>query len=299
MQENAVVECVPNFSEGRRLEVVEAVVNSIKSTAGVKVLDYSSDKDHNRSVVTFIGNPGAVKKAVLAMVEKAKELIDMEKHQGQHPRIGAVDVIPFIPLKDIGMKECVELAREAGREIAKAHDIPVYFYEEAALKPQHKNLADIRKGNYEGLKAEISKPDRHPDSGPSKMHPTFGAVVIGARKPLIAFNVNLATDKLEIARAVARKLREKDGGLACVKAMGVMLKEKNLAQVSMNLVDYEKSSIYAAYELVRIEAARYGVDIAGSELIGLTPLASVVDVARYYLKMEKLSKDQVLEYHLI
>lgn len=299
MQENAVVECVPNFSEGRRLEVVEAVVNSIKSTAGVKVLDYSSDKDHNRSVVTFIGNPASVKKAVFAMVEKAKELIDMEKHQGQHPRIGAVDVIPFIPLKDIGMKECVELARTVGEEIAKVHNIPVYFYEEAALKHGHRNLADIRKGNYEGLKVEISKPERHPDRGHAKMHPTFGATVVGARKPLIAFNVNLATDKLEIARAVAKKLRAKDGGLDCVKAMGVMLKEKNLAQVSMNLVDYEKSSIYAAYEMVRIEAARYGVDIAGSELIGLAPLSSMIDVARYYLKMEKLSKDQILEYHLI
>jgi glutamate formiminotransferase len=294
-----LVECVPNFSEGRRTEVIEALAESIRKTAEVKLLDYSADADHNRSVFTFIGAPEAVKAAVLNAAEVAVKHIDMEKHQGAHPRIGAIDVVPFIPVKNITMAECVQLAHQVGEAINRKFNIPIYFYEAAAKRPECKNLAAIREGNYEGLKTCINQPGRCPDLGEPRLHPTAGATVVGAREFLIAFNINLNTSDLAIAKKIAKRVRGKDGGLTAVKAMGVMLKEKNLAQVSMNLVDFHKSSIETVYELVKIEAARYGVTVHNSEIIGLVPMEALVEVAKYYLRLEDFKAEQVLENHLL
>ncbi|MFH0801695.1 MAG: glutamate formimidoyltransferase [bacterium] len=294
-----LVECIPNFSEGRRSEVIESIADEIRKYRDVRFLDLSSDPDHNRSVMTFLGEEEEVGKAAFDAVAKAAELIDMEAHQGEHPRIGAADVIPFVPIKNINMEECVRLAHRVGKRIAEELGIPVYFYEEAALKPERRNLADIRKGNYEKLREEIASPERRPDAGPPAMHPGAGACVVGARRPLVAFNINLATAELRIAKEIAKRVRAKDGGLKCVKALGVMLHERNIAQVSMNLVDYSKSAMYSVFELVRAEARRYGVNIAGSEIIGLVPLEALMESARYYLQLENFKTSQVLETHLM
>ncbi|MBI2251742.1 MAG: glutamate formimidoyltransferase [Armatimonadetes bacterium] len=293
-----IIECVPNFSEGRRKEVIEALVNKIKK-ANAKVLDYSMDFDHNRSVITFIGNKESIKKAVLESAGEALKWINMELHKGEHPRIGAVDVIPLIPIKKCTMEDCINLAHDLGREIWRKYNIPVYFYEEASLNPKRKNLALLRKGNYELLKKEITHPERHPDIGEAKLHPTAGAVIIGARKPLIAYNINLKTNNLDIAKDIAKKIREKDGGLPGIKALGIILKGKNLVQVSINLVDYEKTSLIKVFKTVEREAHNLGVEVLESELIGLVPLSALSEIIKHSLKFQDFNISQIIESHLI
>ncbi len=297
--EAQIVECVPNFSEGRQKEVIEAIAGQVRAVEGVRLLDYSSDINHNRTVMTFVGAPQAVKEAAFTAIAKAAELINMEEHRGEHPRIGATDVVPFVPVLNVSMEECVALARELGREVAERLGIPVYLYEAAATRPERRNLADIRRGQYEGLKAEIGKdPARDPDFGPARLHPTAGATVIGARPPLVAFNVNLGTPDVRIAREIARRVRAKNGGLANVKALGVMLEDRRMAQVSMNLVNYRETAVYRAFELVRMEAARYGVPVVGSEIIGLVPMDALLDCVEYYLRLESFDRRQILERRL-
>jgi glutamate formiminotransferase len=294
-----LVECVPNFSEGRNSEVVDRIVEEIKKVDGVSLLDRESDPDHNRSVITFIGGPESVKKAAFAATAKATELIDMNKHKGEHPRIGATDVIPFVPISDVTMEECVNLARELGQEIASKLNIPVYLYAEAATRPDRVRLPDIRKGEYEGLKEEIkTNPDKKPDFGPSEMHPTAGATVVGARYPLIAFNVNLNTNNLEIAKDIARKIRESSGGFKAVQAKGFDIKERGIVQVSMNLLNYEVTSMFKVFNAIKEEAEKRGVEVIGSEVIGLVPMNALIDVAEKYLKIKNFRKDQILERRL-
>lgn len=294
-----IVECVPNFSEGQRVEVVEAIAQQIKDVEGVRLLDYEYDKDHNRSVMTFVGEPESVKKAAFAACAKAAELIDLNKHTGEHPRIGATDVIPFIPISNVTMEECVGLARDLGKEIAGKLEIPVYLYEHAATKPERQNLANIRKGQYEGLREAIQKdPERKPDFGPSKLHPTAGATVVGARMPLVAYNVNLNTADIEIAKSIAKKVRHSSGGLEYVKALGLDIKERGIVQVSMNLTNYEKTPVFKVFEMIKEEAEKCGVEIVGSEVVGLIPMNALVDSAEFYLKLEDFDKSQVLENRL-
>jgi len=293
-----LVECIPNFSEGRRPEVLDAIAAAVRGTAGVTLLDMESDRDHNRSVLTFIGEPEAVKQAALAAAAKAVELIDMEKHQGEHPRLGAVDVVPFVPVSEMTMAEAVELSRAVGKELWERLRLPVYFYEEAAASPERKNLPDVRKGEYEGRKRDISDPKWMPDVGEPRMHPTAGAAIVGARFPLVAFNVNLDTDRLELAKAIARKVREKDGGLPAVRALGFEIKERNIVQVSMNLVNYHKTGIHQAFEAVRAEAEKAGVRVLGSEVVGLVPLDALVQCADFFLKLENFKPAQILETRL-
>ncbi len=290
-----LVECVPNFSEGRNREIVESIVDEVRKVRGVKLLDYSSDEDHNRTVVTYIGDPSGVKEATFNLVKRASELIDMSVHKGGHPRMGATDVVPFIPISDITMMECVELAKEVGKKIGERLDIPVYLYEDAASAEHRRNLADVRRGQYEGFFEKIKQMDWLPDFGPKEMNAKSGAIAIGARVPLVAFNVNLATNNLEIADKIARTVRFAGGGLRFVKAMGVMLEERNIVQVSMNLVNYEKTSIYSAYEMIKMEALRYGVSVIGTEVIGLLPMKALLDCAEYYLQIENFDLNQVLE----
>ena len=293
-----LVECVPNFSEGRNKEVVEKIVDEVRKINGVKLLDYSSDEDHNRSVITMIGAPEKIKEAVLNASKVAIDLIDMSKHQGAHPRMGAVDVVPFTPVSDITMEECIELAKEVGVEFGKLN-IPVYLYEDAATKAERKNLADIRKGQYEGFFEKINKDEWKPDFGPQAMNIKSGCSAIGARVPLVAFNVNLGTDDVEIAKAIAKKVRFIGGGLRFVKAIGLKLEERNIVQVSMNLVNYEKTSVYRAFEMVKMEAKRYGVSVIGSEVIGTVPMRALLDCAEYYLQIENFDINQVLEKRLL
>ncbi len=295
-----IVECVPNFSEGRRPEVIDAILAEIKSVPRVLLLDREMDKDHNRAVVTFVGGPEEVKTAAFKAMVKATELIDMEKHQGEHPRMGATDVVPFIPISEVTQRDCVVLAEQLGKEVGEKLQIPVYLYEAAARRPDRVNLADVRRGEYEGIKAEIeANPDRKPDFGPAKMHPTAGAVAIGARMPLIAFNVYLGTPYVGVAKKIARSIRFSGGGLRYCKALGFEIKERGLAQISMNLVNYRKSTIFRVFEMIKSEAERYGVPIISSEIVGLTPEDALLDVAEYYLRLENFKKEQVLESKLM
>lgn len=293
-----LVECVPNFSEGRNKEIIETIIDEVRRTEGVKLLDYSSDKDHNRTVVTFVGSPEETKEAAYKLIKRASELIDMSKHQGAHPRMGATDVVPFIPIKDITTEECVQMAKDLGKKVGGELNIPVYLYEDAASSPERQNLANIRKGQYEGFFEKIKEPEWKPDFGPCEMNRKSGATVIGARFPLIAYNVNLGTDNLEIANAIAKRIRHIGGGLRYAKAVGVMLTERNIAQVSINLVNYEKTAIYTAQEMVKMEAKRYGVPVVGAEVIGLVPMKALIDCAEYYLQIENFDMNQVLEARL-
>ena len=295
-----LVECVPNFSEGRRPEVIEAIAAEVRNVPNVKLLDVKADPSHNRVVVTFVGEPQAVKQAAFNACKKATELIDMEKQRGEHPRIGATDVIPFIPVKNMTMEECVQLADELAREIAEKLEIPVYLYEEAAKIPSRKALPDIRKGQYEGLKTEISKPERQPDYGPVRMHPTAGATVVGARQFLIAYNINLDTSDVHIAKKIANCIREAKGGYRYVRAMGVSVQVggRDIAQVTINMVNYNGTPLFRVFETVKSEAARYGVNIIGSEIIGLTPMQALLDVAEFYLRLDGFDRKQVLEDNL-
>jgi len=294
-----LIECVPNFSEGRRQEVINSVAETIRSTPGVTLLDVESNPDHNRSVISFVGEPGPVKQAALAASAKAIELLDLNKHEGEHPRMGAVDVVPFVPLSGATIDDCIALAKDFGREFAERFHVPVFFYEEAASTPERRNLADVRAGEFEGLRDKIGRdPAKKPDFGPDKIHPTAGATAVGAREILIAYNVNLGTNDLSIAKKIAHQLRAKDGGLSYVKALGFELKERGIVQVSMNMTDYHKSQLFKAQELVELFAERYGVPVVGSEIVGLVPMDALVDAAEFYLKLENFSREQILEKRL-
>lgn len=294
-----IVECVPNFSEGKDLELIQKIIAPFIKTEGVKLLDYNPDKDHNRVVVTVIGEPQAVKCALVEASKIAVENIDLNKHQGEHPRMGAIDVVPFIPIKNMTMDECVALAKETASELATKLNLPIYLYEKAATNVERENLANIRKGEFEGFSEKIKKPEWAPDFGPSEIHKTAGATVVGARMPLIAFNVNLATKNIEIANKIAKCVRHSSGGLRFTKAMGVDLKEKGIVQVSMNMTDYTKTSLYRAFELIKFEAERYGVSIIESEIIGLTPMEALIDAASYYLRLNDFHMSQVLENRML
>jgi len=294
-----IVECVPNFSEGRRKEVVDEIVNSMLSVPGVKLLDQEMDPDHNRSVITIAGSPDSVLEAAFRGAQKAVELIDLNKHRGEHPRMGAVDVIPFVPIEDVTMDDCVALAEKLGKRIAEELKVPVYLYGEAARRPERRDLAYVRKGEFEGLRESIkTDPEREPDFGPREVHPTAGAVAVGARKILVAYNVNLGTPDVSVAKKIAKRVRAKGGGLAFVKALGFELKERGISQVSMNMVDFEKTPLYSAFELVKLYADRYGVPVIGSEIVGLVPQRALVDVADFYLKLEGFKPDQIIEARL-
>ena len=294
-----LVECVPNFSEGRRADVIEAIVEPFRRRKGCGLLDYRADKDHNRLVVSLAGSPGPVQDALIEAARFAAEHINMEEHQGGHPRIGAIDVIPFVPLQNMTMEMCVSLARDFGKRYHQETGIPVYYYEEAALKPDRRHLEVIRKGQFEGLKTEISRPDRHPDVGEPRMHPTAGATVIGARKFLIAFNVNLGTQDVNVAKKIAKAVRKSSGGLCHVKGIGLALEERGLVQVSLNIVDYEKNPLYRVLELIRMEAARWGVSLVETELYGMVPAVAMLDSLAYYMQLAGFSPDQVLELRLL
>jgi len=294
-----LIECVPNFSEGRRPSVIEALVEPFRRTEGCVLLDHRADPDHNRLVVSLVGQPGPIQEALLQAAQVAKEKIDLETHRGGHPRVGAVDVIPFIPLRNVTMAECVELAHAFGRRYYEETGIPVYFYEEAALRPERRRLEKVRQGQYEALKTLAATEERRPDVGQPKLHPSAGATVIGARKFLIAFNVNLGTDNLEVAQAVARCVRSSSGGLAHVKGIGLALEERGLVQVSMNLVDYEKNALYRVVELIRMEARRWGVEIVETEVYGMIPAAALLDSAAYYLQLAGFQTGQVVELALL
>ena len=296
---NKIVECVPNFSEGRDLKKIDAIVAPFRAKEGVKLLDYSNDEDHNRMVVTLVGEPAALRDAVLEAVGVAAKLIDLNHHQGQHPRMGAVDVIPFIPIKNVTMDEAVELSKEVGAKVAELYHIPVFLYEKSASAPYRENLAAIRKGEFEGMAEKIKQAEWKPDFGPAERHPTAGTVAVGARMPLVAYNINLNTPSLEIAHGIAKKIRFIGGGLRYCKAMGVELKDRGITQVSINMTDYTKTALYRAFELVRIEARRYGVSIVGSEIIGLVPMEALIDTASYYLGLENFSMKQVLEARMM
>jgi glutamate formiminotransferase len=291
-----IVECVPNFSEGRRREIIDQIVGALASVEGVRVLDVQSDADHNRSVVTMVGEPEAVEEAAFRGIEQAARLIDMDQHQGEHPRMGATDVVPFVPVAGVTMADCVEMACRLGERVGRKLSIPIYLYEEAASRPERRNLADVRRGEYEGLKAEIeSHANRAPDFGPTRMGKA-GATAIGARPPLVAFNVYLNTDDVAIAKAIARAVRHSSGGLRYVKALGLLVEGR--AQVSMNLTNYRQTPIHRVVEMIRREAACYGMTIASSEVVGLIPNEALLDAARFYLQLDGFSPDQILENRL-
>lgn len=293
------MECVPNFSEGRDLEKIDKIVNPFRGKEGVKLLDYSNDIDHNRLVVTVVGQPEALKEAVIEAIGIAVELIDLNHHQGQHPRMGAADVVPFIPIKGCTMDDAIALSREVGATVAERYNLPVFLYEKSASAPHRENLAAVRKGEFEGMAEKIKLPEWHPDFGPAERHPTAGAVAIGARMPLVAYNINLDTPSLEIAHGIAKKIRFIGGGLRYCKAMGVELKERGITQVSINMTNYTKTALYQAMEMVRFEARRYGVNVVGSEIIGLVPMAALIDTSAYYLGLENFSMQQVLEARIM
>ena len=281
-----IVECIPNFSEGRDAAALALLQESAASIPGAALLDVHIDADHNRSVLTLAGSPKAMAEAAFALAKTAVRCIDLTKHHGQHPRMGAVDVIPFVPIKNVTMSDCVDLAKQVGERIAKEFALPVFLYEEAAKNPERKNLADIRRGGFEGMAKKMAKQGWKPDFGSNIPHPTAGVVAVGARKPLIAFNINLDTSDIKIAKAVAKAVRGSSGGLRFCKALGMFLADKGIAQVSMNLVDYEQTPIYRVFEVVKTEAARYGVKITGSELVGLAPAKALIDCAEYFLRLE-------------
>ena len=295
-----LMECIPNISEGRRMDLVEEFADIVRAVPGVTLIDYSSDASHNRSVFTFLGEPNQVMEAAFRFAQHAVEKIDLRVHQGEHPRMGAVDVIPFVPIRDMDMAECVELSKKLGERLSSELDLPVFLYEESASAPHRKNLAAIRKGQFEGMAAKVLEDQWHPDFGGNRIHPSAGVVAVGARQPLIAFNINLDTPDVSIAKKIAKIIREKDGGFRAVKALGVMLEERNIAQVSINMCDYKQTPLYRVLEFVRFEAARYGVHVVGTEIIGLAPMMAFVDAADYYLQIEKFDPfKQVLECHLL
>ena len=293
-----VIECVPNVSEGRRPEIVAAMADAITAVEGVRLLDYSSDESHHRTVFTFAGDAAGVERAVLALFERALATIDLRTHRGEHPRMGAVDVVPFVPIEGVPMAECVALARRVGAAVADRFKVPVYLYEEASSDPARRNLEDIRRGEFEGLAAKMASAGWAPDFGPATPHPSAGATVIGARMALIAYNINLATNRLDVAKKIAAAIRQSSGGYRFVKAMGIMLEERGVVQVSMNLTNYEKTPIFRVFETVKREAERYGVAVLESEIVGLVPSAALNAAAEFYLQIAGFKADQVLENKL-
>jgi glutamate formiminotransferase len=296
---NQLIECVPNFSEGRREEVMEAIVAPFKRQKGCALFDYRGDPDHNRLVVSLVGEPEAVQKALLKAAQVAVEKIDMNQHQGGHPRIGAVDVIPFVPLRNMSMEQCIQLAHGFGQRFQEKTGVPVYFYEQAAKKEERKRLEVIRKGQYETLKEEVSQPERHPDLGEPALHPTAGATVIGARKFLVAFNVNLETTDVKVAKQIAAAVRSSSGGLCHTKGIGLALEDQGCVQVSMNIVDYEKNALYRVLELIRMEAKRFGVGVRETELYGMVPAAALLDSVAYYMQISGFDPNQIIEMRLL
>lgn len=294
-----ILETVPNFSEGRDKAKIKKILGCFDGVKDVRLLDHHKDKDHNRLVVSAAGEPAHLKKAVLEAVRIAVDIIDMRKHKGEHPRMGAVDVIPFIPIKDMSMEDAVKVSKDVARSIWQDLRLPVFLYEESAQRPERKSLADIRRGQFEGMKAKIKKPEWKPDFGTAAIHPTAGVVAVGARKPLVAFNVNLDTESMAIANAIARAVRHQNGGLRYCRAIAIDLKERGIVQVSMNMTDYTQTPLYRALEMVRMEAKRYGVNVVGSEIVGLVPADALVESASYYMGLENFTTDQVLEMKLI
>jgi glutamate formiminotransferase / 5-formyltetrahydrofolate cyclo-ligase len=293
-----IIECIPNISEGQRPDVVAAIAAAVGRTPGIRVLDVSSDAAHHRSVLTLAGDAAGLKAAILTLFEQTLAVVDLTVHKGEHPRLGAVDVVPFVPIEGVTMSDCVALARETGRAVAERFAVPVYLYEEAAADPARRNLEDIRRGEFEGLTAKMASAGWAPDFGPATPHPRAGATVIGARMPLIAYNINLATDRLDVAKKIAAAVRHSTGGLRFVKAMGVILGDRGLAQVSMNLTNVDKTPIPRVFEMVKREAQRYGVSILESEIVGLIPQAALLAAAEYYLQIEGFKSTQVLENRL-
>ena len=296
---NKIIECVPNFSEGRDLQKIDQIISPFRGKQGVKLLDYSNDEDHNRLVVTVVGEPEPLRDAVLEAIGIAVKLIDLNHHTGQHPRMGAVDVVPFIPIKNVTMEEAIALSKEIGAEVGKRYNLPVFLYEKSASAPHRENLAAVRKGEFEGMAEKIKLPEWRPDFGPAERHATAGTVAIGARMPLVAYNINLNTPNLDIAHDIAKKIRFIGGGLRYCKAMGVELKDRGITQVSINMTDYTRTALYRAFELTRVEARRYGISIVGSEIIGLVPMEALIDTASYYLGLENFSMQQVLEARIM
>ncbi len=293
-----IVECVPNVSEGRRSEVIEAIADAVRRTEGVRLLNVQSDQSHNRSVITFAGPPEAAAEAAFALCAQAVALIDLNQHRGEHPRLGAVDVVPFVPITGVTMSDAVELALALGVRVWEVLRVPVYFYAQAARRPERVRLPDIRKGEYEGLARKMSDPVWAPDVGEALPHPTAGAVVVGARRPLIAYNINLTTADVDVAKKIARAVRESSGGLVGIQAMGVT-SAGGQAQVSMNVLDFATTSMAEAYAAVRREAQKYGADVVDSEIVGLVPLDALVDVARDALRLSAFERSQILETHLM
>jgi glutamate formiminotransferase / 5-formyltetrahydrofolate cyclo-ligase len=293
-----IIESIPNVSEGRRPEVIERLVAAVRDTPGVRLLDYSSDASHNRSVLTIVGDAASLKRAILSLFETAVATIDLRTHRGEHPRVGVVDVVPFVPIEGVTMADCVMLARETGEAVAERFDLPVFLYEEASDNPLRKNLEDIRRGEFEGLASKMAVAGWAPDFGPPVPHQSAGATVIGARMPLIAYNINLNTDRLEVAKQIASAIRHSSGGLRFVKAMGVRVEDRNLAQVSINLTNYQKTPIHRVFDMVAREAARYGVGVLESEIVGLVPAAALVGAAEHYLQLERFGPAQILENKL-
>ena len=294
----AVIECVPNVSEGRRQDVITKLTDDLKAVPGMRVLDVQSDAAHNRSVFTLAGDAAAMSAGIPKLFEGAINAIDLTTHKGEHPRMGAVDVTPFIPIEGVTMAECVDLAKSIAKDVASRFSLPVYLYEEASTNPDRKNLEDIRRGEFEGLAAKMAKPGWTPDFGPTAPHPTAGASVIGARMPLIAYNINLATNRLDVAKKIATAIRHSSGGLRFVKAMGIPLEDRGVVQVSMNLTNYEKTPIFRVFEMVKREAERYGVAVLESEIVGLVPNAALTQSVEWYLQLEGFSANQVLENKL-
>ena len=299
-----IIESIPNISNGRDKEVIEACVDQIRNTPGCTLLDYSSDESHNRSVITYIGNAEAVEEASVKLVKKAAELIDLNHHTGEHPRMGAVDVMPFLPIKDCTTEDCIELSKRVGARIADEAGVPVFLYEQSATRPERQNLVTIRKGQFEGMAEKVQQPDWEPDFGGRRIHPTAGVIAVGARPPLIAFNLDLDTDDVQIAKKIANIIREARGGFKCVKSMGFEIEDeatgKKYAQVSCNMTNYQQTPLYRVVETVKTEAARYGVHITKCEIVGLCPMKALTDCAEYYMQLNDFDFDkQVLENHII
>jgi glutamate formiminotransferase / 5-formyltetrahydrofolate cyclo-ligase len=295
---NKIVECVVNYSEGRNKEIIESITSAFTTVSGLKLLNVEADEDYNRVVVTVAGNPDIVKDAVVESIVTATRMIDMNVHSGQHPRMGATDVVPFIPIKNMTMAECVSLAKEVAQQIALRTQVPVFLYEAAATAPHRENLADIRKGEFEGMAKKMQEERWKPDFGPDQPHPTAGVVAVGARMPLIAFNIDLATSDVAIANKIAKAIRNSSGGFRYIKAGGVEVKQRGLVQVTMNITDYTKTPIYRVFETVKMEAQRYGVAVCGSEIVGLVPMDAIVESAAYYLRFNNVDKDKILESQL-
>jgi glutamate formiminotransferase len=294
-----VIECVPNISEGRDRERVREIADAVRAAPGARLLDVSSDSSHNRSVLTFVGDAAGVRAGVSALFEAVVPRVDLTRHEGEHPRMGAVDVVPFIPIRGATVEECVALSREVGAEIAAHHGIPVYLYEDSASSETRRNLAEIRKGEFEGFAEKMKDPKWVPDFGPARPHPTAGVVAVGARPPLIAYNINLGTNDLKVADSIARAIRHIGGGFRYVKAMGVALADRGQVQVSINMTNFRKTPLHRVFECVKSEAERYGVSIVGSEIVGLAPAEALMTVAEHYLRLEDFSADQVLELRLL